>query len=311
MLRNALTRQTVGFHWPGQLTAAEALLAGLWIILSLRLVLALVWVFMSTTGYLAWHRPVLLVLLMTGAACIVAMLKWWVKGLFSPSNRLLSDNSLWSSSPAYVLACGATWMLFTDVLPGAIGDLNNETTTLAEYFACRKVQADLKNPAVIVALDAQRLYLSGPIGSGTADVLARAIEANPGTKLLELDSLGGWVSESDAMRALVQSYGMNTMVRGRCASACTNVFISGQSRYVSPDARFGFHRSGLCGGNPVDAAWTEQEHTMAALYKARGVDPAFTDKALNTAHESTWKPPTWQVKESGFATGWWPGLARP
>jgi hypothetical protein len=93
-------------------------------------------------------------------------------------------------------------------------------------------------------------------------------------------------------------------VRERCASACTDVFLAGEHRYVDVDAKFGFHQSGYK-GRPRDTQWSIAEYMTSIDFRAKGLPEPFISKALNTSYYDLWRPDVLELKTSGFATAWW------
>jgi ATP-dependent protease ClpP protease subunit len=97
---------------------------------------------------------------------------------------------------------------------------------------------------------------------------------------------------------------MDTLVLETCASACTELFVSGRRRFVGPKARFMFHQSGY-EGRPKNAVWDIPEYESSILLRAQGVAQNFADAALNEPNHGAWWPHVVDVKRSGFATHWW------
>lgn len=66
---------------------------------------------------------------------------------------------------------------------------------------------------------------------------------HPEIELLEIHSGGGHVTAALDMAAIVADYKIDTAVKGRCASACTFVFLAGANRTLEKGGRLGFHSS--------------------------------------------------------------------
>lgn len=232
---------------------------------------------------------------------------WWCRGTIQKSLRMLSADRLLSAVPVFALGFYAAMLFVTESLP-----LSVASTSEIIQEASRERQAKLKSQepwektpwTVRAQPELRRLIATGDIGWGSAKALEKAIAGNPELTLLEIDSLGGLVLEENLIVDMVQSRKMDTLVIGKCASACTGVFLAGDRRYVGPNARLGFHQSGFRGRAP-DTQWSSPEYESAILYRAKGVSDAFTREALNTSYYSVWKPHVLDVKLSGFATNWW------
>jgi hypothetical protein len=131
-----------------------------------------------------------------------------------------------------------------------------------------------------------------------------ALTAHPDIRLVEIESPGGYVHEMNLIVDLLRKHHMDTLVRGKCASACTEIFLAGERRYVGPEARFGFHQSGYAGRNR-DTVWSISEYESSILMREKGVDEKFIHNALNTSYYDLWKPHVYDIKRDGFATHWW------
>jgi ATP-dependent protease ClpP protease subunit len=112
------------------------------------------------------------------------------------------------------------------------------------------------------------------------------------------------VHEENLIVDLIQVNNLDTLVLGKCASACTGAFLAGNRRYVGPEAKLGFHQAGYR-GRPQDTQWDIPEYESSILYRAKGVAQDFSPEALNASYYSLWKPDVYDVKQSGFATNWW------
>lgn len=66
---------------------------------------------------------------------------------------------------------------------------------------------------------------------------------HPEIELLEIHSGGGQVTAALDMAAVVADYKIDTVVKSRCASACTFVFLAGANRKLEKGGRLGFHSS--------------------------------------------------------------------
>ncbi|WP_370157751.1 hypothetical protein [Bradyrhizobium yuanmingense] len=94
------------------------------------------------------------------------------------------------------------------------------------------------------------IELSGDIEKGDADLFAeRTTKVSKAVVALRSD--GGSLIAGIGMGELVRSKGFATLVpaNARCASACALVWLGGTRRYMSPEARIGFHAAYDGNGN--------------------------------------------------------------
>lgn len=302
---NSLTPQAQFFllfgpvpkHWRGELPMWEALTHGVAIVL-LPAVIALTVAFAidlvsveSRATELVFYAGYGLTLLATG---------WWCKGMFALSNQLQSQQRMLSALVAFLLPCPIAWSL---VSTWSVHFWESTNELVMQQATQREPWMD--TPASVVGISEQhRLTLTGGIGWGSTKALAKALDAHPELRLIELESPGGISLEAGAMVDLLQKRGMDTLVRGRCASACTKLFVAGKRRFVGPKASFVFHQSGFT-GRKHDTVWTVTEHESSILYRAQGVSKEFADAALNESYYGGWTPDVLDIKRSGFATQWW------
>jgi Clp protease len=235
------------------------------------------------------------------------MAVWWCWGTMQKSLRMLSMNRLIAAAPVFATGFYAAMLVMTELLPLSF---SSTSEIIGEARKERREQLNSESAwerkpwTVMAHPELRRLIASGDIGLGSAKALARAVHANPELTLLEIESFGGLVREEDLIVDIVRNRKMDTLVLGKCASACTDVFLAGNRRYVGPNARLGFHQSGFT-GRAHDTIWSTPEYESAILYRAQGVSEDFTRQALNTSYFSIWRPDVLDVKLSGFATHWW------
>jgi hypothetical protein len=91
---------------------------------------------------------------------------------------------------------------------------------------------------------------------------------HPEIELLELHAKGGFVRPALDMAAVLVDYEIDTVVKGRCASACTLVFLAGANRNLEKGGRLGFHSSSWSREDLKDYYETQRE--------ARGWTDEFT-----------------------------------
>jgi len=143
--------------------------------------------------------------------------------------------------------------------------------------------------------------LEGPIDFAMFTALEAALEDNPGLKLLELNSGGGRIFAARAIARLVTEHRLNTRVHETCASACTLVFIAGEHRLMSPEARLGFH------GYRVDGYLKsvipeEEEAKDRAAFLAQGINESFVASVFETSPEDMWFPTRSQLLSAGIVS---------
>jgi len=140
--------------------------------------------------------------------------------------------------------------------------------------------------------------LRGPIGFDSYQALLKALERDSALTTLVLDSPGGRVPAARGLARLVREGAIRTEVYGTCASACTLVFLAGETRVLHAGARLGFHGYRLISGPPLLDPEEEQARDTAYMI-ARGVAPAFAARAYATPHSNMWFPTRQDLTAAG------------
>jgi hypothetical protein len=128
------------------------------------------------------------------------------------------------------------WMLVVVQAGFAAGRLVNYRSSLEIAVAASRSGGSLVHLA-----DDGLMMLDGEIGFATMASLQQ-VHTEGGSDILELRSGGGLIDSAAEMGSFVQDKGISTFVAEECASACVIVALSGAELYVTPGARFGFHR---------------------------------------------------------------------
>lgn len=145
------------------------------------------------------------------------------------------------------------------------------------------------------------VMLSGDIDFVMFDALEDALAEHETLKRVALDSHGGRVFAARAIARLVRENKLDTHVEGMCASACTLVYIAGQTRSLGPSGRLGFHGYASQSNIQVNDA-TQEEAKDRATFLARGVSAAFVDKMFQAAPQDMWFPSAQELLEAKVVT---------
>ncbi|MEQ8665334.1 MAG: hypothetical protein RIC16_06390 [Rhodospirillales bacterium] len=148
------------------------------------------------------------------------------------------------------------------------------------------------------------LAISGEFELGLTRTLREAIAAAPQARGLVLSSGGGFVNQGRAVARVVEEYGLETFVAGDCLSACTIAFAAGKKRWLTPDARLGFHRYFYAGRTAHPAIDYEEEYRRDhAFFREHGVSEAFLERMFSADHVTIWYPDTAELLAAGVIHG--------
>jgi hypothetical protein len=144
------------------------------------------------------------------------------------------------------------------------------------------------------------LRLRGELLSGVSDALARVLSDNPSVLRLELNSPGGQTVEGLALARLVEQHSLSTVVRHKCASACTDIFVAGKERVLVSGGKLGFHRTQ---GSTWDPTSNEESNAeMARHYRTHGIREDFIQKVLKVPADDIWYPSAEELLDAGVIT---------
>lgn len=155
-------------------------------------------------------------------------------------------------------------------------------------------------PAEFIALRAGReIEFRGGVHPGSAERLQAFLDQHPQARVLHLESPGGDLSQGHAMAAVVRARGLDTYVRGICASACTQVFLAGRDRWLKQGGRLGFHAPRAVAAGTEGAMLVEEERLRL---RRAGIPDWFVARAYAAQGDALWLPTAEELLRAGFAT---------
>jgi len=127
--------------------------------------------------------------------------------------------------------------------------------------------------------------VTGPLRWSVVAEVRRALDSAPAAGTIRLDSPGGRIGAGLELHALIRERGLDTVVTGGCASACTDAFLAGRRRWAGPAARLGFHQGALGGtvSHLIDAG-------AERLYADTGIARDFVTRVLESGSTELWVP---------------------
>ena len=196
------------------------------------------------------------------------------------------------------------WCFYLFVLPFGLTNIwDGYNEELVDYWWA-SVRGQYQPMTVYADPHLGRIRATGPMRYGSAEALEKVLTEHPQYTLIELESPGGRVVEGFRMAKLIADRKMDTAVLGQCASACTFLFVTGQDRYLGPEAMLGFHRSGRRNVFS-DAGWSATDHKIAEHYEKFGTSEEFISKALKEPIYRVWWAPHAEMYGAGYANKAW------
>lgn len=291
LTRRTHARRRAGYlrrHWRGELPLAAAVIASG----------ALVWGAVQLVAFAARRVPITeypeaaSLLLVAEVALLIVGAVWWGMGVQRAAFRHVEFGG----------------SLLVALLTGAVGVGAFFWAGAFWYQSARHVMPDVwatlagTAPPAAVGIDAGAgvVRVQGDLEFGSMRAVRAVLDANPGVRVVQLESRGGRVAEGLALGALLRDRGVDTLVTGECSSACVTAFAGGARRLIGPQAKLGLHSAG---GKGVSAAAVASANRASDEFIAqRGVDWRLLEKGAAVANESIWFPEPWLLLASGLAT---------
>lgn len=172
-------------------------------------------------------------------------------------------------------------------------------------------------PRIFLSGDGETVYIVGAIMDDAFLRFDALLQKAPRVKRVYLASPGGLTIEGRLIAALVRKRHLDTYVEQYCASACTQVFVSGRERVLGPEAELGFHqavaiddkgetkaltKAGTQRLTPLSVFGINGNDTLRLAYEQAGIDQPFITRALAKGHEDIWLPTTAELTASHVIT---------
>lgn len=148
---------------------------------------------------------------------------------------------------------------------------------------------------------------------------------HPEVETVVVSGAGGSTSAAYEIAHKITEFGLTTVARNNCSSACTLLFLAGTERRLEKGARLGFHRIATSASehrefyerNREDAGWEDEfgyakkvhedgqiaARTFIAYVLSRGVSVDFALEALTYSPSDMWHPSLTKMLEAGILNG--------
>ena len=142
--------------------------------------------------------------------------------------------------------------------------------------------------------------VAGGITFGTADALKNILDAAPTIKIVQLNNVGGFITEADRLGQLISDRRLSTYTARECVSACLLAFMGGKERYLGSKGKLGFHQASVAGVGGEVAKEAQERYRRVLLQ--RGIPSSFVDRALSASPSSMWYPSMEELREAHVIT---------
>jgi hypothetical protein len=155
-------------------------------------------------------------------------------------------------------------------------------------------------------------------------LLSELLMENPEVDTVVVSGGGGLSLPAYEMAAKIEAFGLNTIARNTCVSACTTILLGGRERSMEPGARLGFHRGSQAANylkeiyesQLKDQGWKDEFAFAAFIYERgeiaardyidflvrRGVSVSFALRTQTFSSSDMWYPSEAELLENGVLT---------
>jgi len=131
--------------------------------------------------------------------------------------------------------------------------------------------------AMTMTVEGEAVVLSGAVVKADCADLEALLARAKVTMVVLTNSNGGYADSGYCIGALVRSRGLSTVIRGRCASSCSRMWLGGVRRSLDgPNSRVGLHGNYESNGGLMSAA-PQKLRTWIPTY-APDVDKALMEE---------------------------------
>jgi len=277
-------------HWRGDLSLPQAYWVNGFLLNMLLTVVVL-----SSSAYLEnTYSPKASILLLVLLPVIpLIIIPWQVVGIWKSANRHTKrgGRGIWAILAQIAVLFGVL---------RAVAEWGGLIPVYSKIIAENSAEDPQPRANLVVSSDGTVLTVEGFIGSGLSKRFDQVLAKNPGVRVVQLNSIGGWVKEGHGLGKSIRANALITVVDRGCFSACTLAFLGGKERWITDRGRLGFHaphRDGLTSGQLADLI--AQERTAL---RGLGVPEEFASRAMATSHESMWYPKKAELKQNKIIT---------
>lgn len=265
-------------HWRGLLSTRLSLIG---VLIGLGTVLNLLFATLPTTLPL----PAVAVIITLTTPVVI----WQVIGTLRSCER----NLMGGGDMVLYLGCYMGSLAVALVMILNVTSLISSTTGATPIKVPDRLQLQVQGDTILI---------EGFVGFRTHTALSELLaEPENPYKTLRLNSDGGRVYAARAIANTLISNNMNTEIIGRCASACTLIFLAGKRRHLMGDGQLGFHQYLQTSGVQVLNTIEEQQKDRA-FFRARGVSETFIATMFQAEHQDIWFPDRATLMAAGILT---------
>jgi hypothetical protein len=134
----------------------------------------------------------------------------------------------------------------------------------------------------------RELHIDGHLTINLAKAFTALINKHTDVTQISITSPGGRLDTALQIASIISERKLNTVVVGKCSSACTIIFLSGKTRMLDVNSTLGFHSPSVLGLSDIEARFRSPE--LTDVYEAAGLSEAFISKALRTPSTTMWYP---------------------
>ena len=228
--------------------------------------------------------------LIVGLFMLSAVLTWQVIGAVRTLQNALHDKVditlvAMLSTAIVLVSASSIWRSYTVIYPPQEKAVTIETARIQP---------------LPISDDGSIVFLSGDINYPIYRSFLHTLAENKGIETVILSSPGGIIFAARAIANKITELGLNTKVEDNCYSACTLIFLSGDTRQLAKNGQLGFHlyaTESMVTASVLDIE--EQVEKDKAYLRSRGVAEDFIQEAYHTPPTEIWVPSRERLEKAG------------
>jgi hypothetical protein len=289
----------IGKHWRGELS----LFTAFWIsFLFFSIVFAYSWI--PITFFVAYH-PITYARLdfSLNFFAIFILYPWQMVGLWKTCERGQDGvRTYWGRTVQILVVLSIFGFI------GRIAEFQRDST-ISWHIGFEYKEDGFQNYTVKLAENNPLIHIKGALGFGVSDKFIEILDKHSEVKGVILDSNGGRIFEGRELARIIVRRGLDTYSLKGCSSACTNAFIVGKNRYLSSEAKLGFHQYGFIGPiseflkEELKEELLEEQKRDLAFFRQSGIKEKFIERMFIASNDDFWHPTVNEMLEANVIHG--------
>jgi len=207
---------------------------------------------------------------------------WVLIGLWRSANNHIKkyNKYFWANVAKFLVIIGGIQFVVLFISAGF--------PQIVEFTKIALDKDDISDYKISILNNGKELEISGGIRFGLTNDVKKYFIEYPNINIIHLNSIGGRITEAQKLSKFLKNKKIITYSSIGCYSACVDIFMSGEYRFINTNADLGFHEP-IFPGMTKDVL-REATYSQKQYYLQQGVKKDFVEKAFTTPNNDMWKP---------------------